>query len=157
MEAKVAPLPRSYPVRLRALKRWEEDVMPDAGSFKRSSDSYVDSGSNSFHGVSHPPEPIDIDLMRPVYVPISQDKGNGKCLREDFTQPPTLSAALSPLSLQISHHRRPLSQKLICSRHPDLRLQQCSAAVTPTSPSIASLALSHRRRCRLSPPPSSRG
>nr|GMD66191.1 serine/threonine-protein kinase D6PKL1 [Ipomoea batatas] len=99
MEAKVAPLPRSYPVRLRALKRWEEDVMPDAGSFKRSSDSYVDSGSNSFHGVSHPPEPIDIDLMRPVYVPIGQDKGNGKCL-ESVRRIPEEAVTLPVLRLR---------------------------------------------------------
>nr|GMD60608.1 serine/threonine-protein kinase D6PKL1 [Ipomoea batatas] len=87
----------------RALKRWEEEVMPDASSFKRSSDSYEDSGSNSFHGVGHPPEPIDTDLMRPVYVPIGQDKGNGKCLvknvgpfLEDVPYKKPSSSLLSP-------------------------------------------------------------
>ncbi|XP_031112976.1 serine/threonine-protein kinase D6PK-like [Ipomoea triloba] len=56
----------------------EEDVMIDVGSsFKMSADSYEDSNSSSFHGVSHPAEPVDTDLMRPVYVPIGQSKGDG--------------------------------------------------------------------------------
>ncbi|CAA2981354.1 serine threonine- kinase D6PKL1 [Olea europaea subsp. europaea] len=56
-----------------------EELIPDSVSFKVSGDSFEESGSTSFHGVSHPPEPIDADLMRPLYVPIGQRNVNGKC------------------------------------------------------------------------------
>ncbi|KAG8391518.1 hypothetical protein BUALT_Bualt01G0196000 [Buddleja alternifolia] len=58
----------------------DEELMPDVISFKFSGDSFEDTGSTSFHGVSHPPEPVDMDLMRPVYVPIGQKNDDGKCL-----------------------------------------------------------------------------
>nr|XP_027106589.1 serine/threonine-protein kinase D6PKL1-like [Coffea arabica]XP_027106590.1 serine/threonine-protein kinase D6PKL1-like [Coffea arabica] len=57
-----------------------EEPMHDVVSIKSSVDSYEEPGSTSFHGVSHPPEPIDTDLMKPVYVPIGQNKADGKCL-----------------------------------------------------------------------------
>ncbi|PIN00763.1 putative serine/threonine protein kinase [Handroanthus impetiginosus] len=58
----------------------DEELMPDIVSSKVSDDSVEEIGSISFHGVSHPPEPVDMDLMRPVYVPIGQNNGDGKCL-----------------------------------------------------------------------------
>ncbi|KAL3516856.1 hypothetical protein ACH5RR_023758 [Cinchona calisaya] len=57
-----------------------EESMYDVVSLKSSVDSFEEPGSTSFHGVSHPPEPIDMDLMKPVYVPIGQNKVDGKCL-----------------------------------------------------------------------------
>ncbi|KAJ4955689.1 hypothetical protein NE237_012472 [Protea cynaroides] len=51
-----------------------EEITPDVLSFKGSGDSCEEGGPNSFAGVSHPPEPIDTDLMRTVYVPIGQNK-----------------------------------------------------------------------------------
>lgn len=57
-----------------------EEPMHDVVSIKSSVDSFEEPGSTSFHGVSHPPEPIDTDLMKPVYVPIGQNKADGKCL-----------------------------------------------------------------------------
>ncbi|MCD7451512.1 Serine/threonine-protein kinase d6pkl2 [Datura stramonium] len=63
----------------------EEELMVDAGTIKRSDDSLEDSGSTSFHGASHPPEPVDTDLMRPVYVPIGQKKADGKCLVKNIS------------------------------------------------------------------------
>lgn len=57
-----------------------EEPMHDVPSIKSSVDSFEEPGSTSFHGVSHPPEPIDTDLMKPVYVPIGQNKADGKCL-----------------------------------------------------------------------------
>ncbi|KAG9160665.1 hypothetical protein Leryth_017464 [Lithospermum erythrorhizon] len=57
-----------------------EELMPDVSSVKDSDASFEDVGSISFHGVSHPPEPIDTDRMRPVYVPIDHNEADGKCL-----------------------------------------------------------------------------
>lgn len=59
------------------LQQEDEEPMPDVMSFKVSSDSFVEAGSTSFHGVSHPPEPVDTDLMRPVYLPIGRNNGDG--------------------------------------------------------------------------------
>lgn len=39
-----------------------------------------EAGSTSFHGASHPAEPVDNDMMRPVYVPIGQNNGGGRYL-----------------------------------------------------------------------------
>ncbi|KAH6789608.1 Protein kinase superfamily protein [Perilla frutescens var. frutescens] len=58
----------------------DEQPIPDVMSFKVSSDSFGEAGSTSFHEVSHPPEPADTDLMRPVCVPIGRNNGDGKCL-----------------------------------------------------------------------------
>ncbi|KAE9459966.1 hypothetical protein C3L33_08119, partial [Rhododendron williamsianum] len=57
-----------------------EELMSDVVTFKGSRDSLEDVGSTSFSGVSHPPEPVDIDSMRPVYVPIGKSQSEGKCL-----------------------------------------------------------------------------
>ncbi|XP_010919725.1 serine/threonine-protein kinase D6PKL1 [Elaeis guineensis] len=56
----------------------EKELAPEAESF-RSADSY-EGGRGSFSGASHPPEPIDTDLMRTVYVAIDQDKSETGCL-----------------------------------------------------------------------------
>ncbi|KAL2251631.1 serine/threonine-protein kinase D6PKL1 [Sesamum indicum] len=64
----------------------EEDLMPGVLSFKVSDDSFEGSGSTSFHGVSHPPEPLDTDIMRPVYVPIGRNNGDGKCLVKSLSK-----------------------------------------------------------------------
>ncbi|KAL6981320.1 Serine/threonine-protein kinase d6pkl2 [Sarracenia purpurea var. burkii] len=58
----------------------QEELMPDALTFKGSGDSLEEGGPISFSGASHPPEPVDTDLMRPVYVPIGKNKSDGKCL-----------------------------------------------------------------------------
>ncbi|CAH9095536.1 unnamed protein product [Cuscuta europaea] len=99
LEAKVVPLPTQLPTEAKVtkpnlrgfqdlhlsgpLQTWkgvvycqeeeEDDVTLDVGSsFKSSADSYEDSNSSSFRGATHPAEPVDTNLMRPVYVPISQ-------------------------------------------------------------------------------------
>ncbi|XP_071718579.1 serine/threonine-protein kinase D6PK-like [Rutidosis leptorrhynchoides] len=52
-----------------------DEIMLDVITFKESDDSLDEIGSTSFSGASHPPEPIDIDLMMsPVCVPIDQTK-----------------------------------------------------------------------------------
>ncbi|XP_043725521.1 serine/threonine-protein kinase D6PKL1-like [Telopea speciosissima] len=64
------------------LKAWKgkssrqepREITPDVVFFKGSGDSCEESGSSSFAGASHPPEPVDTDLMRTVYVPIGQNK-----------------------------------------------------------------------------------
>lgn len=57
-----------------------EELMPDAVASKCSDDSFEEGGPSTFSGASHPPEPIDTDLMKPVYVPIDQSKPEAKCL-----------------------------------------------------------------------------
>lgn len=53
----------------------QDELMLDVITSNRSADSVDDVGVlGSFSGASHPPEPVDSDLMRPVYVPISQKK-----------------------------------------------------------------------------------
>ncbi|KAJ7950785.1 Protein kinase G11A [Quillaja saponaria] len=63
----------------------QEELMPDVVTFKESSDSFDDGGSSSFNGASHPPEPVDTDLMRTVYVPIGQNKSEPGCLMKSFS------------------------------------------------------------------------
>ncbi|KAL1293283.1 hypothetical protein HN51_053936 [Arachis hypogaea] len=62
-----------------------EELVLDFDSLKRSSDSLEDSGSSSFAGASHPPEPVDTDLMRTVYVPIGQGKAEARCLMKSMS------------------------------------------------------------------------
>ncbi|XP_042511591.1 serine/threonine-protein kinase D6PKL1-like [Macadamia integrifolia] len=57
-----------------------EEITPEVVSFKGSGDSCEEGGPSLFSGASHPPEPIDTDLMRTVYVPIGQKKSETGCL-----------------------------------------------------------------------------
>ncbi|KAL7125947.1 hypothetical protein ABFS83_14G151100 [Erythranthe nasuta] len=76
----------------------EEELMTDVLSFKIGQDSFEENGSTSFHGVSHPPEPIDTDTMKPVYVPIAHNK-NEVGIKTLTKNGPFLK---SPLSLSLS-------------------------------------------------------
>ncbi|KAJ9556616.1 hypothetical protein OSB04_011230 [Centaurea solstitialis] len=59
----------------------DEELMPDAHILKEPDDSFDEIGSTSFSGASHPPEPVDTDLMSPVCVPIGQNKSSeGQCM-----------------------------------------------------------------------------
>ncbi|KAL8210314.1 hypothetical protein R6Q57_007046 [Mikania cordata] len=62
-----------------------DELMPDASILKADDDSYDEIGSTSFSGASHPPEPIDMDLMRPVCVPISQKNAIKGLFLEDLS------------------------------------------------------------------------
>ncbi|KAE9600783.1 putative protein kinase AGC-RSK-2 family [Lupinus albus] len=77
-----------------------EELMGDVERSHGSSDSFEDCGSGSFAGASHPPEPVDTDLMktvyiplgekdaqlmRTVYVPICQNKPEAGCLMNSFS------------------------------------------------------------------------
>ncbi|XP_074272983.1 serine/threonine-protein kinase D6PKL1-like [Silene latifolia] len=48
----------------------QDEQMLDVITSNRSDDSIDDGRSSSFSGASHPPEPVDTDLMRQVYVPM---------------------------------------------------------------------------------------
>ncbi|KAL5723970.1 Serine/threonine-protein kinase d6pkl2 [Ranunculus cassubicifolius] len=76
------PVPPSYTKlsKGKSSLREQEEVMPDVVAFKGSGDSNEESSRSSFSGASHPPEPVDIDLMRPVYVAIGQNKMEPGCL-----------------------------------------------------------------------------
>ncbi|KAJ4953571.1 hypothetical protein NE237_030403 [Protea cynaroides] len=62
-----------------------EEITPDVVSFKGSGDSCEEGGPGSFAGASHPPEPVDTDLMRTVYVPIGQNKSENGCLVKNLS------------------------------------------------------------------------
>ncbi|KAM0008315.1 putative protein kinase AGC-RSK-2 family [Helianthus debilis subsp. tardiflorus] len=51
----------------------------------RDDDSCDDIGSTSFSGASHPPEPVDMDLMTPVCVPIGQKSSINGLFIEDLS------------------------------------------------------------------------
>ncbi|KAG0496850.1 hypothetical protein HPP92_001367 [Vanilla planifolia] len=85
-----------------------KESFPDLLSSK-SSDSYEDVGSISFSGASHPPEPVDMDHMRTVYIPIDEKKSDAECLMKGLAvkgpyiddlaiRVPRLKPAPSPLS-----------------------------------------------------------
>lgn len=62
-----------------------EEIVPDTLTFKGSDDLFEEAGPSSFSGVSHPAEPIDTDLMKTVYVPISQNKSDAACLMKSLS------------------------------------------------------------------------
>lgn len=75
----------------------QEESMPDV--VKGSSDSFEEGGSSSFSGASHPPEPVDTDPMRTVYVPIGQKKSEGGCLMKSLSMK---GPFLEDLSIRVS-------------------------------------------------------
>ncbi|KAF5731609.1 hypothetical protein HS088_TW18G00290 [Tripterygium wilfordii] len=62
-----------------------EELMTDVLSFEGSGDSFDEGGTSLFCGASHPPEPVDTDLMRQVYVPIGQTKSEASCLMKSMS------------------------------------------------------------------------
>ncbi|KDP28859.1 hypothetical protein JCGZ_14630 [Jatropha curcas] len=62
-----------------------EELMLDVVTSKGSGDSFDEGGPSSFSGASHPPEPIDTDLMKTVYVPIGQKKSEAGCLMKSMS------------------------------------------------------------------------
>ncbi|XP_048225776.1 serine/threonine-protein kinase D6PKL1 [Ricinus communis] len=63
----------------------QEEIMLDVVPSKGSGDSFDEGGSSSFSGASHPPEPIDMDLMKTVFVPIGQKKSEAGCLMKSVS------------------------------------------------------------------------
>lgn len=62
-----------------------EEIVADTLTLKGSDDFFEETGPSSFSGVSHPAEPIDTDLMKTVYVPISQNKSDAACLMKSLS------------------------------------------------------------------------
>lgn len=85
------------------------EIMLDIVTLKGSDDSLDDIGSISFSGASHPPEPIDIDLMSPVHVPMAQNKASdSECLLKTLSKK---GPFLEDLSLRVSGDKQsPLKQ-----------------------------------------------
>ncbi|GMH21637.1 hypothetical protein Nepgr_023479 [Nepenthes gracilis] len=77
----------------------QEALRVDVVMSKGSDDSFEDGSSGSFSGASHPPEPVDTDSMRPVYVPIGQNKSEAGCLLKSL---PTKGPFLDDFSTRIS-------------------------------------------------------
>ncbi|CAI9261745.1 unnamed protein product [Lactuca saligna] len=100
----------------------EEDLMVDINMLKEPDDSYDEIGSTSFSGASHPPEPIDTDLMRPVCVPINQNKPmklggpflEDLSLRENLTPTPTPSSPFSISRPSQNPENSPISDEKEC-------------------------------------------
>ncbi|KAG4922603.1 hypothetical protein JHK82_051576 [Glycine max] len=61
------------------------ELVSDIEKLKGSNDSFVETGPSSFAGASHPPEPVDTDLMRTVFVPIGQTKSEAGCLMKSVS------------------------------------------------------------------------
>lgn len=94
----------------------DEELMADVSMLKDTDDSsYDEIGSTSFSGASHPPEPVDMDLMRPVCVPIGQNQSTKGPFLEDLSihvpgikqSPSVLSPAESLTSSSIFAVPRP--------------------------------------------------
>jgi hypothetical protein len=58
---------------------------PDIETLKSSCDSFGEIDPSSFAGATHPPEPIDTDLMRTVFVPIGQNNSEAGCLMNNMS------------------------------------------------------------------------
>ncbi|XP_061375864.1 serine/threonine-protein kinase D6PKL1 [Gastrolobium bilobum] len=63
----------------------QEELMPDIETLKGGNDFSGETSPSSFAGASHPPEPVDTDLMRMVYVPIGQNKSEAECLMKSMS------------------------------------------------------------------------
>ncbi|WCJ23017.1 Protein kinase superfamily protein [Euphorbia peplus] len=63
----------------------DDELMFDFVASKRSDDSFDEGGTSSFSGVSHPPEPDDMDLMKTGYVSIGQKKSEAACLMKSMS------------------------------------------------------------------------
>lgn len=63
----------------------DEELMPDVVTFKGIGNPFEEGGPSSFSGASHPPEPVDTDLMKTVYVPIGQKKSEAGCLMKSLS------------------------------------------------------------------------
>lgn len=64
----------------------QEELMLDVVASKGSSESFDEGGPSSFSGASHPPEPVDTDLMKTMmYVPIGQKKSEAGCLMKSMS------------------------------------------------------------------------
>ncbi|CAN6704015.1 unnamed protein product [Malus baccata var. baccata] len=74
----------------------EEELLSGSLTFKGSIDSFDEGGPSFFAGVSHPPEPVDMDLMKPVYVPIGQNKSDAGCLMKSLSMKGPFLEDLSP-------------------------------------------------------------
>ncbi|KAK9065348.1 hypothetical protein SSX86_016731 [Deinandra increscens subsp. villosa] len=84
----------------KILQHDNKEIMLDISTLKGSDDSLDDIGSTSFSGASHPPEPIDIDFMSPVRVPIGKKKSpNSECLLKSLS---VKGPFLEDLSLRVS-------------------------------------------------------
>ncbi|KAF8028518.1 hypothetical protein BT93_E1212 [Corymbia citriodora subsp. variegata] len=85
---------RSY----ASVRRWkgkdsipgQEQLVPNAVSFKGGDDLFEEGGPSCFSGASHPPEPIDTDLMKTVYVPLGQDKPESTLIKSLSVKGPFL-------------------------------------------------------------------
>ena len=109
----VSPVPTSILKGKAPLPDFEEFI-PDGDTLKGSSDSFEEGGLSSFAGASHPPEPVDTDLMRTVYVPISQNKSEGGCLMKSMS---TKGPFLEDLSIRVPT-KKPTSALLCPAESP---------------------------------------
>ncbi|KAK4269950.1 hypothetical protein QN277_023042 [Acacia crassicarpa] len=74
------------------------EIISDGDALKGSFDLFEEGGPSSFAGASHPPEPVDMDLMRTVYVPISQNKSEAGGLMKSFS---VKGSSLEDLSIRV--------------------------------------------------------
>uniref|UniRef100_A0A0E0K334 Protein kinase G11A n=1 Tax=Oryza punctata TaxID=4537 RepID=A0A0E0K334_ORYPU len=80
-------------------EQYEKDQLAEGEESFRSEESSDEGGRSSFSGVSHPPEPIDVDLMSTVYVAIDEEKPEPpECLMQGLS---IKGASMEDLSVHV--------------------------------------------------------
>ncbi|XP_020573914.1 serine/threonine-protein kinase D6PK [Phalaenopsis equestris] len=103
----------------------KKELLPVLHSSK-SSDSYEEVGNTSFSGASHPPEPVDMDLMKTVYVNIDENKPETRCLMKGL---PVKGPFIEDLSIHVPGIKPTPSLSPIESL-----VEEPRASATPSSP-----------------------
>lgn len=124
----------------------EVEFMPEAVTFKDNGVSFDEGGPSSFSGASHPPEPVDMDLMKTVYVPVSQNQTEPGCLMKSLS---IKGPFLEDLSLHV-----PAKKQFPTVLSPTESLVEESNDVDALSPSFAVHRASQNTDNSLLPPDS---
>ncbi|KAK4752323.1 hypothetical protein SAY87_021121 [Trapa incisa] len=121
----------------------KEELGTTSLTFTGSGISFEDSDTSSFSGASHPPEPIDTDLMKAVYVPVGQCKPGTSCLmnglpiKGPFFEDLSIGCSkkkLSSMNLSLSEImvEEPIGPATVCSPFTGSRLSQTTNATFST-------------------------
>ncbi|KAI3862243.1 hypothetical protein MKW92_048691 [Papaver armeniacum] len=98
-----------------------EEGFPVDVIFKGIDDSNEEGGPSSFSGASHPPEPVDTDLMRPVYVAIAKTKSDpGSLVRSMSLKGPFVDdLSIRPPGAKAQPNKAVLSPKKSINEEPN--------------------------------------
>ncbi|CAD5170649.1 unnamed protein product [Musa acuminata subsp. malaccensis] len=108
----------------------QNELAPEVDSFM-SVGSFKEGGRSSFHGASHPPEPLDSDIVKKVYVVLDQVKSDRGCLMRGLSVKGPL---VEGLSIQVPANAARLSRNQSFPDDPN----EPGAVSSPFSASLAS-------------------